>query len=161
MLKEFVFRNFAKFKQQHLVDNLCLSQSRWLLNNERRHLYRKLNKHLNRTGALPNDNDQIWNRISEVHENYCRLRWQEKRKTLHLDNPKTLGEKVEWLKLNDHRKLYIQISDKIKVRDYVLEKTENPKILNKIFGIYDSSSEIVVDDLPAKFAIKTNKQLWR
>ena len=63
---------------------------------------------------------------------------------------------MEWLKLNDHRELYIQISDKVRVRDYVLEKTENPKILNKIFRIYDSSSEIVVDDLPAKFAIKTN-----
>ena len=63
---------------------------------------------------------------------------------------------MEWLKLNDHRELYIQISDKIRVRDYVLEKTENPKILNKIFRTYDSPSEIVVDDLPAKFAIKTN-----
>ena len=63
---------------------------------------------------------------------------------------------MEWLKLNDHRELYIQISDKIRVRDYVLEKTENPKILNKMFRIYDSSSKIVVDDLPEKFAIKTN-----
>ena len=126
MLKEFVFTKFAKFKRQNLADDLILSQARLLLNYERRHLYRKLNKHLNRTGALPNDNDQIWNHISEVHENYCRLRWQEKEKTLNLDNPRTLGEKVEWLKLNDHRKLYIQISVKIRVRDYVLEKIKNP-----------------------------------
>ena len=80
MLKEFVFRKIAKFKQQNLVDDLCLSQARLLLNYERKHLYRKQNKHLNRTGSPPNDNDQIWNRISEVHENYCRLRWQEKEK---------------------------------------------------------------------------------
>ena len=156
MLKEFVYKKSAKFKQQNLADNLRLSQARWLLNYQQRHFYRKLNKHLNRTGSLPNDNDQIWDRISEVHENFCRCRWQEKGKILNLDNPRTLGEKVEWLKLNDHRELYIQISDKIRVRDYVLEKTENPKILNKIIRIYDSPSEIVVDDLPAKFAIKTN-----
>ena len=156
MLKEFLFRKYAKFKQQNLADDLSLSQARRLLNYERRYLYRKLNKHLNRTGSLPNDNDQIWDSISEVHKNICRWRWQEKGKTLNLDNPRTLGEKLEWLKLNDHRELYIQISDKIRVRDYVLEKTENPRILNKIFRIYDSPSEIVVDDLPAKFAIKTN-----
>ena len=93
MLKEFVFRKFANFKQQNLADDLSLSQAGRLLIYERKHLYQKLNKHLNRTGSLPNDNDQIWDSISEVHENICRWRWQEKGKTLNLDNPRTLGEK--------------------------------------------------------------------
>lgn len=39
-----------------------------------------------------------------------------------LDNPKTLNEKLQWLKLYDHRDFYTMCADKYEVRKYVEEK---------------------------------------
>ena len=37
-------------------------------------------------------------------------------KKLNLDNPVTFTEKLQWLKLNDHRPEYMKIADKLAVR---------------------------------------------
>jgi hypothetical protein len=42
--------------------------------------------------------------------------------SLNLDNPKTLNEKINWLKLYDRKDLHTTIADKFKVREYVKEK---------------------------------------
>lgn len=156
MLKRFMFKKLSELNRRNLTKFQFGPQTRRLLSLERRLLYRELSKRQKRTGQLPNDNDQIWEFISLVHKNYCCWRWKKNGRQLNIVSPKTLGEKLEWLKLNDHRELYIKLADKISVRDYVVSKTGNSKILNKIYGIYNSTSEIILDELPGEIVIKTN-----
>ena len=76
---------------------------------------------------------------------------------LNLSDPKTLAEKIEWLKFNDHNELSIQLCDKLSVRDYVVEKTGNAMLLNRlIVGPCDSANEIPLADLPERYVIKMN-----
>ncbi|MFB9055253.1 ATP-grasp fold amidoligase family protein [Mariniflexile ostreae] len=42
--------------------------------------------------------------------------------TLDLNNPKSLNEKIQWLKLHDRTSLHTQCADKYRVRDYVRDK---------------------------------------
>lgn len=78
-------------------------------------------------------------------------------KKLDLDNPKTLNEKLLWLKLNKYMNdpLVIQCADKYKVRDYI-KKCGCEEILNELYAVYDSPDEIVWDELPEQFALKWN-----
>lgn len=41
---------------------------------------------------------------------------------LDLEKPKTLNEKLQWLKLHDRNPLYTQLVDKYEVRKYIAEK---------------------------------------
>jgi hypothetical protein len=40
---------------------------------------------------------------------------------LNLKNPRSLNEKIQWLKLNDRRDLNTKLADKFAVRDYIIE----------------------------------------
>src|SRR5690554_6043297 len=62
-------------------------------------------------------------------------------KKLNLDNPKTLNEKLQWLKLYDRKDIYIQLVDKYAVREYISEKIGS-EYLVPLVGVYDSISEI-------------------
>lgn len=74
-------------------------------------------------------------------------------KKLNVDNPKTLNEKLQWLKLNYKNNLMVQCADKYAVREYVKNKgLEN--ILIKQIGIYDNADEIDFNKLPNEFIIK-------
>jgi len=73
---------------------------------------------------------------------------------LNLREPKTFNEKINWIKLYDRNPLYIQLSDKSLVREYV-EKRIGKDYLNEILGIYDSPFDIPWETLPDKFVIKT------
>lgn len=78
-------------------------------------------------------------------------------KRLDLNNPKTLNEKILWLKLNEYRnnKLITECADKYLVREYVKKKgLEN--ILNDLLFVYDTYKTINFDLLPNSFAIKCN-----
>ena len=78
-------------------------------------------------------------------------------KPLNLKNPKEFNEKLQWLKLYVYRKhpLAIKCSDKYEVREYIKECNYG-EILNDLYGVYDSVSEIEWDKLPSKFALKCN-----
>ena len=58
---------------------------------------------------------------------------------LNLSHPRTLAEKLEWLKLNDHRKVHPRLTDKIAVREYVINSTGNPDLLNALHGVYSNA----------------------
>ena len=74
-----------------------------------------------------------------------------------LKNPKTLDEKIQWLKLNTYLgdSLVTQCADKYKVRDYI-EECGCKEILNDLYFAWDSVDEIKWDELPSKFVIKWN-----
>lgn len=76
-------------------------------------------------------------------------------KKINLKNPKTVQEKLQWLKLNDHNPSYINLVDKIKVKEYVSNIIGKQYIIPTI-KIYNDASEINYDELPEKFIIKCN-----
>ncbi len=79
------------------------------------------------------------------------------RKPLDLKNPKTLNEKLMWLKLNTYRNnpLVTQCADKLLVREYV-EQAGCPELLNTLCGAYDSADQIDWEALPQSFVLKCN-----
>ncbi len=79
------------------------------------------------------------------------------RKNMHkwvdFKNPKSFNEKIQWLKVNDHNPIYIQLCDKYEVRKFV-EKLYGKEYLIPCYGVYNSFSEIDFDKLPSQFVIK-------
>ena len=81
----------------------------------------------------------------------CHHKWPD------LKNPKTLDEKIQWMKLNYYKDndLVKQCADKYRVREYVQEAGFG-HILNDIVTSYHSASEINWDELPERFVLKWN-----
>ena len=79
------------------------------------------------------------------------------KKKLNLKQPKTLNEKLLWLKLNKYMTdpLVIKCADKYKVREYI-EDCGCKEILNELYGVYDTPDNINWEELPDKFALKWN-----
>ena len=127
------------------------------LKREQQLIHKELQNYKDKMGSAPNEDDPIWVRLSRLQENYVELRWLERKQKLDLLNPRTFAEKIEWLKLNDHRKVYQRLVDKFAVREYVINATGNPSLLNALHGVYSSADEIPIDDLPSKFVIKANQ----
>ncbi len=76
-------------------------------------------------------------------------------KSLHLRNPKTFSEKLQWLKLYDRNPLYTKMVDKIDAKSYVSAIIGEEYIIPTL-GIWNSSEEIEWDKLPNKFVIKAS-----
>ena len=68
-------------------------------------------------------------------------------------NPQTFNEKLQWLKINDRKKIYTTMVDKIKVKDYIKDVIGSEYIVPTI-GVYNSFDEINFSELPSKFVIK-------
>lgn len=62
--------------------------------------------------------DTLWPDAWVIRYNY----WKRRKKSLDLKNPKTLNEKINWLKLYDKRPIHTQCADKYEVRSYIIEK---------------------------------------
>lgn len=79
------------------------------------------------------------------------------RKKLDLKNPKTLNEKILWLKLNTYYRnpLVIQCADKYLVREYV-SNCGLGQILVPLIGVWEDPMQIPWDDLPEQFVLKWN-----
>ena len=76
---------------------------------------------------------------------------------INLENPQTLDEKIQWLKLNTYldNPLVTQCADKYAVREYV-QNCVCGEILNELYYCWDNVDEIEWDALPQKFVIKWN-----
>jgi len=76
---------------------------------------------------------------------------------LDLKNPKTLNEKIQWLKLYEwpNNELAIQCADKYRVREYI-KKSGKEEILNELLFVWDSEKEIDWEKLPQSFVLKCN-----
>ena len=77
------------------------------------------------------------------------------KKVLHLKNPQSFNEKLQWLKLNDRRPEYTMMVDKYLVRDYIREVLGEEYII-PLIGVWDSPDEIDFDALPDRFVLKCN-----
>ena len=74
---------------------------------------------------------------------------------LDLKHPKTLNEKIQWLKVYDKKDSYTLLVDKIAVRKYVAN-TIGESYLIPLLGEYDNFDDIDFEKLPSEFVIKTN-----
>lgn len=73
---------------------------------------------------------------------------------LHIKNPMTFGEKIQWLKLYDRRPEYAIMVDKFAVKDYVSNLIGSEYVI-PILGVWDKPEDINFDGLPQQFVLKT------
>lgn len=73
---------------------------------------------------------------------------------LNIKNPQTFNEKIQLYKLKYRNKLMIICADKFAVRKYIEGKGYS-EILNVLYGVFNSYSEINFKDLPKRFVLKT------
>lgn len=71
------------------------------------------------------------------------------------EQPRTVNEKLQWLKLHDRKALYTQLVDKYEVRKFVAEKIGDEHLIPLLGGPWDSVDEIDFDALPSQFVLKT------
>lgn len=74
---------------------------------------------------------------------------------LNLDNPVTMNEKLQWLKLYNRNPEYTTIVDKITVKDYIANRLGSEYVI-PIIDIWNSTKEIDFAKLPKQCVIKTN-----
>ena len=76
---------------------------------------------------------------------------------LNLDNPRSLNEKIQWLKLHDRTPLHTICADKYAVRNYVKEKLGNEDILIPLLFHTSDYRDLKAENLPDQpFILKTN-----
>ncbi len=76
-------------------------------------------------------------------------------KKLDLENPKTMNEKLQYLKLKQREPMLTSLVDKIAVKNIVAEKIGQEYVC-PLLGVWDSFDEIDFDALPDSFVLKTN-----
>ena len=87
---------------------------------------------------------------------FLKLRWRNTMGySLDLNNPQTLNEKIQWLKLYDRKPIYSILADKYRIKDYIKNKFGKDLCVPNI-GVWDSVDEINFDSLPNKFVLKCN-----
>ncbi len=70
-----------------------------------------------------------------------------------LDDPQTLGEKIQWLKLYDSTPEKGGLADKYLVRRWVADRV-GERCLVPLLGVWDRAEDVDFDALPARFALK-------
>jgi hypothetical protein len=73
---------------------------------------------------------------------------------LHLRNPRTISEVIQWLKLHGSLERYAPYADKYEVRQHVA-RTIGPQYLVPMIGVWDEFDQIPWDDLPEQFVLKS------
>lgn len=74
-------------------------------------------------------------------------------KKLNLNQPRTFNEKLQWLKLHDHRPEYTMMVDKYAVKKYVAKRIGKQYIIPTL-GVWDKFDDIDFDQLPDQFVLK-------
>ncbi len=112
----------------------------------------------------------VWGFGSSVYDYYFMLEINEKdypqylkkayyiqtHRKLNLKNPKTLSEKIQWLKIYDNNiPLKTELTDKVLVRNYV-KKIIGEQYLKPVLQICNSFDEIDFEKLPNRFIVKCN-----
>lgn len=69
-----------------------------------------------------------------------------------LDNPKTLNEKILWLKLYDHRPIHTLCADKYTVREYLKEQFGEDYLI-PLFYVTDNWKDLTLDKIPEESCV--------
>lgn len=111
-----------------------------------RHKMNYLISGLDRNGLLPFLNDKDY--VSIVF-------FLKTGKRLNLKSPSSFNEKLQWLKVYDHRSEYTDYVDKIKAKSKV-GGIIGEKYIVPLLGVWDNAQDIDYDSLPPKFVLKCN-----
>lgn len=76
-------------------------------------------------------------------------------RALDLDAPKDFNAKIQWLKFRSDTSRWVELADKVRVRDYVRE-CGYASILNEVFAVYSRATDIDFSALPSSFVLKLN-----
>lgn len=74
-------------------------------------------------------------------------------RSLDLEHPQTLNEKLQWLKIYDRKAIYTTMVDKYAVKDYIAGLIGEEYIIPTL-GIWDKFDDIDFDALPDQFVLK-------
>jgi len=74
-------------------------------------------------------------------------------KELHIDDPVTYNEKIQWLKLYDRKQIYTTMVDKYEVKQYVSKIIGEQHVIPTI-GVWNRFDDINFDELPNQFVLK-------
>lgn len=88
------------------------------------------------------------NRLA-VHIDYLRGY----KRILNLQNPKTFGEKIQWIKMYGGLEDYSQFVDKYSVREIIKSKI-GENYLAKLYGVYYNADDIDFEKFPNRFVLK-------
>lgn len=96
----------------------------------------------------------LWNNMDDKKyiQRQFYARYKGKRK-LDLDNPKTLCEKLNWLKLYDRKPYYTNMVDKYLVKEKIASICGREHVIPTI-GVWDRFEDINFSELPEQFVIK-------
>lgn len=87
-------------------------------------------------------------------KSFLKLRyWSLTGKKLNLEDPKTLNEKLQWLKLYNRDPFYRKLVDKQDVKEYIAQ-TIGEEYLIPTLGVWDRFEDIDFDSLPQRFVLK-------
>lgn len=87
-------------------------------------------------------------------DTYLKLLYRAKTgKRLHLDNPRTFNEKIQWLKLFDRKTIYTTMVDKYVAKQYVADCIGEEYIIPTL-GVWDKFEDIDFKTLPDQFVLK-------
>lgn len=91
-------------------------------------------------------------RISD--EKYIKREWKRFFGTeLNLDNPQTICEKIQWLKLYNQKPEYTKMVDKYAVKQYVGDLVGYDHVIPTL-GVWERAEDIDFDQLPSQFVLK-------
>ena len=76
-------------------------------------------------------------------------------KILNLKNPKTINEKIHWMKFYGDTSKWVIFADKYRVREYVTEKGLEDTLV-KLYGCWTNVEDINWGQLPNQFVLKVN-----
>lgn len=133
--KLFSFAKFKTYNKKRFIVNFCgvkLSFSHKI--NKNYNFYKKLKK--------------------KRYKKELELWYFDKTKQhLNLDNPETINEKIQWMKLYDSTPIKSKLTDKYAVREFITEKI-GAKYLIPNLGVWDDFDSIDFDKLPEQFVLK-------
>lgn len=75
-------------------------------------------------------------------------------KELNLENPINYTEKLQWLKLYDHRPEYTTMVDKYAAKQYVADRIGDQYVI-PMLGVWETAKDIDFEVLPEQFVLKT------
>ncbi|MBR2367476.1 MAG: glycosyl transferase [Alistipes sp.] len=76
-------------------------------------------------------------------------------KSLDLKNPRTMNEKLQWIKLYDRKPIYHTMVDKLLAKEYYAQLIGKEHIIPTL-GVWERFDDIDFDKLPDSFVLKTN-----
>ena len=100
----------------------------------------------------------LWQRLCRIipERYYLKVLYRLKmNRRLNLESPRTMNEKLQWLKLNYRNPKFTTLVDKVQVKKYISNMLGSEFIIPTL-GVWDHFDDIPFDALPNQFVLKTN-----